>query len=153
MAARKPTSRSTRTNNPDAGAAKKKAGAAAPKKKAARGRELITRELDGGDELPKKHLPMAPLTGKQRRALRALGHHLEPVVIVGGSGVTDGVISAVDQALKDHELIKVKIHEGPEDRKEAAEKLAEGTGSALAQVLGRTALLYRPDPDEPKIEV
>ena len=55
-----------------------------------------------------------PLTGKQRRALRALGHHLEPVVIIGQSGVTEGIIAAVEQALKDHELIKVKINEGPD---------------------------------------
>ena len=79
-----------------------------------------------------------PLNGKQRRELRALGHHLEPVVIVGQQGVTDGVVAAVDQALHDHELIKVKINEGPEDRHEAAEKLAEDTGSELAQLLGRT---------------
>ena len=84
-----------------------------------------------------------PLTGKQRRQLRALGHHLEPVVIVGQSGVTEGVVAAVQQALHDHELIKVKIHEGPETRQEAAQKLAEGTGAELAQLLGRTALLFK----------
>lgn len=83
------------------------------------------------------------LTGKQRRQLRALGHHLEPVVIVGQSGVTEGVIAAVQQALHDHELIKVKINEGPETRQEAAQKLAEGTGAELAQLLGRTALLFK----------
>ena len=84
-----------------------------------------------------------PLTGKQRRQLRALGHHLDPVVIVGQSGVTEGVIAAVQQALHDHELIKVKINEGPETRQEAAQKLAEGTGAELAQLLGRTALLFK----------
>ncbi|KFE71594.1 ribosome assembly RNA-binding protein YhbY [Hyalangium minutum] len=84
-----------------------------------------------------------PLNGKQRRALRAKGHHLEPVVIVGQSGVTEGLLSAVEQALKDHELIKVKINEGPETRHEAADRLAEGTSSELAQLLGRTALLFK----------
>lgn len=84
-----------------------------------------------------------PLTGKQRRALRAVGHHLEPVVIVGQSGVTEGVLGAVSQALADHELIKVKINEGPETRHEAAARMAEGTGSELVQLLGRTALLFK----------
>jgi RNA-binding protein len=84
-----------------------------------------------------------PLTGKQRRALRAKGHHLDPIVIVGQSGVTEGVLGAVTQALEDHELIKVKIHEGPETRQEAAAKMAEGTGSELVQLLGRTALLFK----------
>ncbi|WP_224242154.1 ribosome assembly RNA-binding protein YhbY [Hyalangium gracile] len=84
-----------------------------------------------------------PLTGKQRRALRALGHHKEPVVIVGQSGVTEGILGALNQALEDHELIKVKINEGPETRQEAAAKMAEGTGSELVQLLGRTALLFK----------
>ncbi|HVG61957.1 MAG TPA: ribosome assembly RNA-binding protein YhbY [Hyalangium sp.] len=83
------------------------------------------------------------LTGKQRRALRAQGHHMEPVVIIGQSGVTEGVLGAVSQALNDHELIKVKINEGPETRHEAAQRMAEGTGAELVQLLGRTALLFK----------
>jgi RNA-binding protein len=93
-----------------------------------------------------------PLTGKQRRALRAKGHHLEPVVIVGQSGVTEGVLSAVTQALNDHELIKVKINEGPETRQEAAARMAEGTGSELVQLLGRTALLFKKRVEDSEFE-
>lgn len=93
-----------------------------------------------------------PLTGKQRRQLRALGHHLDAVVLVGQSGVTEGVIAAVAQALHDHELIKVKINEGPEDRHEAAQKLAEGTGSELAQLLGRTVLLFKKREEDSEFE-
>lgn len=91
------------------------------------------------------------LNGKQRRKLRALGHHLQPVVIVGAQGVTAGVVAACEQALFDHELIKVKIAEGPEDRREAALHLATETGAELAQVLGRTVLLYKRRDDDPKI--
>jgi RNA-binding protein len=93
-----------------------------------------------------------PLTGKQRRALRAMGHHLEPVVIVGQSGVTEGVLSAVTQALNDHELIKVKINEGPETRQEAAARMAEGTGAELVQLLGRTALLFKKREEDSEFE-
>ena len=93
-----------------------------------------------------------PLTGKQRRQLRALGHHLDAVVLVGQSGVTEGVIAAVAQALHDHELIKVKINEGPEDRHEAAEKLAAGTGSEVAQLLGRTVLLFKKREEDSEFE-
>lgn len=97
---------------------------------------------------------MSELAGKDRRALRALGHHLNPVVQIGQQGITVGVIDAAEQALIDHELIKVKVLEGsPLDRKEAAEELARETRSELAQVLGRTFLLYRPHPTEPKIQV
>jgi RNA-binding protein len=94
------------------------------------------------------------LTGKQRRALRALGHHLDPVVALGKEGVTDALIAAVEQALNDHELIKLKVGESsPLDRHEAAEALSEATGAEVAQVLGRTILLFRRNPEDPKVEV
>lgn len=84
------------------------------------------------------------LNGKQKRQLRALGHHLSVVVQVGSDGVTEGVIGAVEQALKDHELIKVKIaEEDREGRALAVEKLATGTESEVAQTLGRTVLLFK----------
>lgn len=95
-----------------------------------------------------------PLTGKQRRALRALGHHLDPVVALGKEGLTDALVAAVEQALLDHELIKLKVGESsPVDRHEAAEALAEKTGAEVAQVLGRTFLLFRRNPEDPKVEV
>jgi RNA-binding protein len=94
------------------------------------------------------------LTGKQRRHLRALAHPLRPIVQVGKGGLDDGVIAAVDRALADHELVKVKIAEAADlDRHEAADELAARTKSEVAQVLGNIALLYRPDPEEPKIEL
>ena len=92
------------------------------------------------------------LTGKQRRKLRALGHHLEPVVQVGQHGVTAGVVSATLQALGDHELVKVKVGDGPEDRHQAAEHLAAETGAEVAQVLGRTVLLFKKRDEDSKFE-
>jgi RNA-binding protein len=62
------------------------------------------------------------------------------------------VLSAVTQALQDHELIKVKINEGPETRQEAAAKMAEGTGSELVQLLGRTALLFKKREEDSEFE-
>jgi len=85
----------------------------------------------------------AALTGRQRRQLRALGHHLKVVVQIGAQGITEQVVAAAEAALKDHELIKVKIGDGPADRHEASAALAVATHSELAQLLGRTALLFR----------
>jgi len=94
----------------------------------------------------------AVLTGKQRRYLRSLGHELKVVVQIGKDGIDDGLIAAIDQALVDHELIKVKIGENANlDRQEAADELAKRTKSEVAQVLGYTVLLYRAHPDEPTI--
>ena len=95
---------------------------------------------------------MAELTGKQRRHLRALGHHLQPVLQVGHEGVSDAVVGQADRQLATHELIKVKVGESsPQDRHEAAELLAERTGAQIAQVLGRTVLLYRRRKEGPGI--
>jgi RNA-binding protein len=95
---------------------------------------------------------LSELTGKQRRHLRALGHHLAAVVQIGHEGVTEGVVRQAEEQLEMHELIKIKISENaPEDRQDAAEQLAEKLQAHLAQVLGRTALLYRRRKEKPQI--
>ena len=83
-----------------------------------------------------------PLTGKQRRHLRALGHDLAPIAQVGKGGVSDAVIAAVDQALTDHELVKIRLLESVEvPRDDAAALLAARTGAeitpAMAQIRAR----------------
>ena len=90
------------------------------------------------------------LTGRQRKSLRGLAHRLEPVVLVGRDGVTDAVVRAVGEALTAHELIKVRLHE-PEDKRAAAQALADGAGAALCGLVGHTVILYRPHPERPKI--
>jgi RNA-binding protein len=97
---------------------------------------------------------VADLSGRQRRHLRALGHHLKSVVHIGHEGVTDALARQVDAQLEAHELIKVKISENaPMARYEAAQALGERCGAQVAQVLGRTALLYRRRKEKPEIEL
>jgi RNA-binding protein len=92
------------------------------------------------------------LTGKQRRHLRGLGHDLKPIVQVGKDGIDEGLIAAVEQALEDHELVKIKVGESARlDRHDAAEAIAHRTSSEVAQVLGNTMLLYRAHPEDPVI--
>lgn len=105
-------------------------------------------------EPEKKPTTPRPLTGKQRRHLRSLGHHLEPIVQIGKQGLTDSVIAAVDEALARHELVKVRVGtECPEDRRDLAARLAPAVKGEVAQVLGRTLLVYRRHPKEPKIQL
>ncbi len=104
-----------------------------------------------GTTPPPARNPVA-LTGMQRRALRGLGHHLKPVVQIGKGGVTEGVVGAARDALERHELIKVTVlPESPDDRKTAPQMLADATGAHVAQILGRTSLLYRRRHDDPAI--
>lgn len=88
---------------------------------------------------------MNKLTGKQVRFLRGLGHHLQPVVMIGKEELSATLMASVEEALASHELIKVKLQEGCMlDRREVAEQLAKATGAQVAQILGKTILLYRP---------
>ncbi len=96
-------------------------------------------------------MPSPVLDGKQRRFLRALGHHLSPVVQVGTGGVTPEVERALDQALARHELVKVRVVGGGNDLAGMARGLADGTRSAHAQTLGKTLLFYRPREKKPSI--
>jgi RNA-binding protein len=93
-----------------------------------------------------------PLTGIQRRHLRKLAHTMKPTVMIGEAGVSEAVLRALDRALEDHELVKVKLRETAE-RKESAGRLAEQSGAELCGLVGRSVILYRPHPDEPQIEL
>jgi RNA-binding protein len=91
------------------------------------------------------------LTGKQKRYLRALGHSLKPVINVGKSEVSEALIHETSIALDAHELIKVKLLESCiMDRNEVAGLLADACGADVAQLLGRTILIYR-QAKEPKL--
>jgi RNA-binding protein len=92
------------------------------------------------------------LDSATRKQLRALAHALEPVVRVGHSKVTDAVITAVGQALLDHELIKVRLYE-PEDKVALAAELASRCDAVLCGLVGHTAILYRPHPEKPKLVI
>lgn len=88
------------------------------------------------------------LTGKQVRYLKGLGHHLKPLIMIGREGLSENVITAANAVLTAHELIKVKVGNGClMDRREAADIAAGKTGSEIVQVLGKTFLLFRANPD------
>lgn len=92
------------------------------------------------------------LPGFQRAFLRALAHDLKPVVQVGHGGLTDAVVAAVDAALLDHELIKVRLLK-PEDKKALTASLAEASRSVLCGLVGHTLILYRRHPEKPRIRL
>lgn len=97
---------------------------------------------------------MATLNGRQKRHLRALAHHLDPLVAVGKEGVSAAVVAATNQALVDHELIKVRLPQvDREERAEMVETLERETGAAVAGVTGRIAILYRRHPEKPRVQL
>lgn len=94
------------------------------------------------------------LNGKQKRHLRGLAHHLNPVVTIGKSGVTSGLIEQLNLSLEDHELIKVKLLEScPQDKTECAQQVQSQTQASLVQSIGRVLVLYRARKEKPVIEL
>jgi RNA-binding protein len=93
------------------------------------------------------------LTGRQRRRLMATAHGLKPLVQVGKAGATDGLIGALDAALLDHELVKVRFTGHKEERTKLSAVMAERTRSHLVGIIGNTAVLYRESPDPAKRKI
>lgn len=91
---------------------------------------------------------MIELTSKQRKNLERLAHDLQPIVIVGGAGVTDGVISMVDNSLAAHELIKVKFNEYKDEIRDLTTELCEKTDATLVRIIGFTVILFREAEEE-----
>jgi RNA-binding protein len=92
------------------------------------------------------------LTGKQRSFLRALSHPLKPLVQIGHGGLTDAVLTAIDAALQIHELIKVRVTGNDELAvAEIAPEVAKRTRSSIAQIIGKTLVLYRGRKKDPVI--
>jgi RNA-binding protein len=84
------------------------------------------------------------LNGKQKRHLRALGHKLKPLIQIGKKEIEDALIAEANISLDHHELIKVKLLESCMlDKHEASETLSEACRAEVAQILGKTFLLYR----------
>ena len=88
-----------------------------------------------------------PLTAKERANLKARAHALEPVVNVGGAGVTDRLVAEVERALTAHELIKVKV--GTDDRADRVaigDEICTRTGATAVHRVGKVLIMWRPRP-------
>ena len=92
---------------------------------------------------------MAALSIQERKRLRQIGHALNPVVMLGGQGLTENVIEETNRALNDHELIKVKIvAEDREARAALIEEIAQATDAQIVQTIGKIVLLYKKAPKQ-----
>jgi RNA-binding protein len=91
------------------------------------------------------------MSGRDRAELRAEAHHLTALVHVGQHGLSPTVIQSLDDALRTHELVKVQLGRNVDVKaKDAAGQLAEAVGAEVIQVIGKTATLYRENPELPR---
>ena len=97
-------------------------------------------------------MPEIILSIAQRKAHRADAHHLDPVVAVGGDGLTEGVIKEADHALNAHGLIKVRVHGDDRDAREAIyAELADKLNAARIQHIGKLLVFWRPMPEKERV--
>jgi len=94
------------------------------------------------------------LKSSQVRFLRQRAHHLKPVVQLGQQGLTGAVLAAIEEALTDHELIKVRLPALPrEEKRRLCREIGERSGAAEVQRIGHILVLYRPHPEGPRLEL
>jgi len=96
-------------------------------------------------------MPQITLTPAQRKVHRADAHHLDPVVLVGGDGLSPSVRKEIDNALKAHGLIKVRVFSDDRAAREVMLKtLADELDAAPIQHIGKLLVLWRPMPEKEK---
>lgn len=87
------------------------------------------------------------LSAIQRRALKARAHALDPVVRIGGHGLTESVEKEIDLNLRAHELIKVHVAgEDRDARRALLDQICQATGAEPVQAIGRMLVLWRESP-------
>jgi RNA-binding protein len=95
---------------------------------------------------------MVSLTNAQMRTLKAQAQRLKATLKVGKEGLSQPFLAALDDALKYHELVKVKFDNFKAQKKALAPQLAEKSGSHLVARVGNVVVLFRPTPVEPRSE-
>ena len=87
------------------------------------------------------------MNSRIRKLLRSQAHHLEPVVLIGKHGITDGTIESINRILEARELIKIKFREFKDEKLKLSGKIAELTNSEIVGIIGHTLIIFRPNPD------
>lgn len=94
------------------------------------------------------------MTSKQRAYLKSLASNLDPIFQVGKSSLTPQVTEAIGEAFNTRELIKIAVLKNcMDDPREIADMVAERTHSQVVQVIGKKIVLYKPDRDNPRIQL
>lgn len=89
------------------------------------------------------------MTPAKRSQLRARAHALDPVVIIGQSGLSPAVLAEIERALKSHELIKIRAAGAErEERESILEKVCDTTGAEPVQHIGKVLVVYRENPEQ-----
>lgn len=79
-----------------------------------------------------------------KRTLKQLSHHLEPVVLLGAKGLTEAVHKEIEVALEAHELVKIKLSSKDKNEKQKLiEAICQKHGATLINQIGHVIVLFR----------
>ena len=93
---------------------------------------------------------MNNISSSDRSFLRSQAHHLEPVVLIGKNGISDGTVEAVNKALEARELIKIKFREFKDNKQSISDEIAASANCHVVGMIGHTVILYRQNSDPEK---
>lgn len=90
---------------------------------------------------------MPGLSPTRRRELKARAHALDPVVLIGGGGLTSAVVAEIDRSLKRHELIKIRVNADRPGREAILGEICRRTAAQAVQHIGKILVIFRENPD------
>lgn len=96
---------------------------------------------------------MLSLTITERLALKGRAHQLKPTVMIGNAGLTESVLKEIEQTLKLHELIKIRVMAERPEREAMFDEICSKLDAAPVQHIGKILVVYRPNPEAHKIEI
>ncbi len=98
---------------------------------------------------------MTELTSKQRKILEKFAHSLEPIVIIGGNGLTPQVIEMILKSLDAHELLKVKFNDFKDEKSQLTQEICTKTDATLVRIIGNIAIIFKQNknPEKQKYKI
>ncbi|SFV68770.1 FIG004454: RNA binding protein [hydrothermal vent metagenome] len=94
------------------------------------------------------------MKNNQKKFLRSLAHSLKPIILIGQNGLTDGVLSELENTLAVHELVKIKMRcEDKEEKQQNIDNIIKYTNAKLVQVVGGVLVIYRAFTEDPVIRL
>ena len=94
------------------------------------------------------------MNSKKRAFLKKKAHNLEPIVRIGKDGLNQNIIQSILDAIASRELIKVKILQNCETKKEEIyEQLLQETRFHVVDMIGRTIIIFKENKEKPVISL
>jgi putative YhbY family RNA-binding protein len=92
-----------------------------------------------------KKVIMLNLSVSQRLELKGRAHALKPVVIIGNAGLTPAVLDEIENSLKSHDLLKIRVmNDDREARDTMLTEICKTLKSGAVQHIGKILVIYRP---------